>query len=326
MTRTRLWWLQLRNTLSHPVLCYLDPPAWRDSVRGVYEELIRSRLGRSATLENAEVVFCQKESHQAYIELRRERGLGFTINQLPELTRHLRNKQRYFEIFGQKPYALDTYVESCSSPLSGIWVEKPVDLHRGRGIRFLRDPNRWQQPACILQAYLSDPYLFQERKFDVRVLLRLDDRGECRVYHDGLVRCAHRPFRTDDLDPMIHNSNIAFQSTRGIEQYCFSLLTRLPIYRLVMDQINEIVEDNVRELRRLGYFQATDDFELLGYDFLIDKDGRVFMLEANTYPGIYLKPGGPCPFYRTAIQYLYSDLTVQRRASHKPLHIFSTNF
>jgi hypothetical protein len=118
---------------------------------------------------------------------------------------------------------------------------------------------------------------------------------------------ALRPFTLADLDPMIHNSNAAFQQREGVkvEQY---LLSELESDEKLLDVMVEIVEDTVAMLRRKRLFGGSGDFEAMGWDFVVDRGGTPFLLEVNRFPGLYFDQDVCRRFYSGMFPALYGDI------------------
>ena len=251
--------------------CFLEPDAWRGSVKDVYRDLRFSGRARAASFEEAECAFIQKDAYAEWVWRRREAGSRVALSQLPHVSRLLVAKAPLARLIGGRPYALETFVDHHAEPLTGLWVEKPSEGGCGVDIRFLRDPGPWHEPGHVLQRYLDAPLLIDSRKFDVRVLARIDDRGTIRIHREGLIRLADRPFDTTSLDPLIHNSNASFQQREGIGRERTHFLSELPNGRDAAKRIAEIVDDLGRLLREADAFEGSADFELLAIDFLIER-------------------------------------------------------
>jgi D-alanine-D-alanine ligase-like ATP-grasp enzyme len=91
----------------------------------------------------------------------------------------------------------------------------------------------------------------------------------------------------------------------GIGKYEHRLLSELDVHPEALRQIRGIVADTVTALAERGLFRNSQDFEILGYDFLIERNGRVYILEANQYPGIHLRGKRNHRFYGNAIHQLF---------------------
>lgn len=296
-----------REVSVQPSIGYVDPQATKINVAGLHGFLVEMGLLRDGSLEECDVVFCEWPRYDHFRLLREEQNLSYRLNQIPVASEELHHKKKFTRHFRRRPYVLRTYLESCLRQLDGVWVEKPYNLDRGEGIVFLRDPRRWRRKKHLLQQYLENPWLVRDRKTEVRLIARLDDDRSVRIYREGLVRVALRPFTLADLDPMIHNANAAFQQREGVkvEQY---LLSDLDSDETLLDAMVEIVEDTVGMLRRKRYFGGSGDFEAMGYDFVVDRGGTPFLLEVNRFPGFYFDQDVCRRFYYGMFPALYHDL------------------
>ena len=79
-------------------------------------------------------------------------------------------------------------------PARKVWIVKPLNSSRGMGI-FLTDkpqdlPLTTNGRKFLMQNYLTDPYLINRHKFDLRLYVLLTGVDPLRVflYKDGLVR------------------------------------------------------------------------------------------------------------------------------------------
>lgn len=76
---------------------------------------------------------------------------------------------------------------------SSMWILKPCASSCGRGIKVLTASQALQVPknkAALLQRYLSDPYLIDGKKFDLRIYVLVTGVDPLRVYvhNEGLTR------------------------------------------------------------------------------------------------------------------------------------------
>jgi hypothetical protein len=293
---------------ARPPIGFVDPQVTTASVAGSYRRLVEMGLLRDGSLEECDVVFCEWPRYRHYRRLRTERRLAFRLNQIPVATQQIQHKKRFARHLHRRPYVPRTYLALCLRRLQGIWVEKPYNLDRAEGITFLRDPRGWWRRGHLLQRYLDDPWLVNDRKTEVRVLARISDDGSVRVHREGLVRVALRPFTLDDLDPLIHNSSLSFQRRMGVKEPEQHLLSELVFNGNLLDAMVEIVHDTVAMLREKGRFTGSDDFELIGYDFVVDRSGTPFLLEANRFPGLWFDVDVSARFYIGMLRALFHDI------------------
>ena len=55
-------------------------------------------------------------------------------------------------------------------------------------------------------------------------------------------------------------------------------------------------------------FGTTDDFEAMGYDFVVDRGGTPFLLEANRFPGLHFDQEVCSRFFNGMIRELYRGI------------------
>jgi hypothetical protein len=108
-----------------------------------------------------------------------------------------------------------------------FWIIKPAEKsNRGRGITVLEDLNKIQNlifdpyfrhspKKFIVQEYISDPLLYEKRKFDIRMFMLLTwYNGAVKIYwyRDGYVRTSSKKFTLSNLESkFIHLTNEAVQ-------------------------------------------------------------------------------------------------------------------
>ncbi|XP_068096853.1 inactive polyglycylase TTLL10 isoform X2 [Hyperolius riggenbachi] len=163
------------------------------------------------------------------------------------------------------------------------WICKPTGLNQGRGIYLLKNqeqvstlqchvqtmmeesmsrkfPAKCQQ-ARIVQRYIPNPLLLEGKKFDIRSYLLIASAVPYFVFfRHGYVRLTCNPYdpKSDDLTGHLTNQ----RRMQQIMIHCFlSVKSKLDCRR--------------------GYF------DLIGCDFLIDDEFKVWLLEMNCNPALH---------------------------------------
>lgn len=286
---------------------YLDPEARKPNAVRLHRRLIEQGLGQDGPLESSDVVLCDWSRYHHFRELRLARGLGFGLCHVPEVSERLHHKKLLARTLAGRPYMLETYLGKAPWRLRGLWAEKPYNLDRGEGISFVRAPRQWRKKHHLLQRNLDEPWLIGGRKTDVRMLARIDDDGTIRVHPEARVRVAHLPYDLASDDPLVHNANPMFLERAGItqpEEHLFSEVTPHPE---ALEAMVAIIEDTAAILRAKDVFGDTDDFELLGYDLILDRHGRPHLLEVNRSPGFHDSSEIHARFYLGALQSLFGE-------------------
>ncbi|KAL8823839.1 MAG: hypothetical protein Q9191_005507 [Dirinaria sp. TL-2023a] len=151
----------------------------------------------------------------------------------------------------------------------------------------------------VVQPYIDPPRLFpelQNRKFHLRSYVLAV--GALRVYvaQEMLALFASRPYcpPSASTDRDIHLTNTCLQdpaTVANINNDSVHLLSKLPLSAAeqwsIRDQISAATGELFEAAARgqMLYFQTLPNaFEIFGVDWLVDKDGRCWLLEVNAFP------------------------------------------
>jgi len=201
----------------------------------------------------------------------------------------------------------------CQSQGKGIFLTNNVDEI---AMQVNNNPNN---ERIVVQEYLKEPYLIDNLKFDIRlyVLITSCDPLKIFLYHEGIVRFATEEFKAGclnqaNIDNMfIHLTNYAINKDNGKfkhsknalddEGHKRSFQTVMNRLRLaghdvdaLMLQIKDIIVKTMLSiqpdlLHNYRTCQPADRecsmcFELLGFDIILDKQLKPYLLEVNHAP------------------------------------------
>lgn len=196
-----------------------------------------------------------------------------------------------------------------------IWIVKPAASSRGRGIYLLRDEEDLPEPdeSCIIQKYVTNPFLIQGLKFDLRiyVLVTSYDPLKIYVYKDGLTRFACSTYNTNDLSRHRHLTNYSVNKCQ--EHYVFNqsseednighkwslaALNRhfkylgidtavvwARIHDLLIKSIITVEHAVLKRVKETVPF-PNNCFEVYGFDVLLDEHLKPWLLEVNLSPSL----------------------------------------
>jgi len=68
-----------------------------------------------------------------------------------------------------------------------------------------------QMPVWLVQKYVENPMLYDNRKFDLRLWVLADDDGSVYVYGPAYLRTSSEEFRMDVTDRFVHLTNYCQQ-------------------------------------------------------------------------------------------------------------------
>ncbi|CAF3861252.1 unnamed protein product [Rotaria magnacalcarata] len=206
-----------------------------------------------------------------------------------------------------------------------VWICKPSGLNQGKGIYLVRDIEGLKSKFAeidamdkkkqisikpmkrVIQRYIMNPLLVHGKKFDIRCYMLISSVKPLLIfYHSGYLRLSMFDFDNKDENLLTHltnqymqkkdpkyydvkeetawtmeqfndyiNKNVA--SNKNLEQdWVLNVLPKI-IQRIMLNVIESI---RMRLKRRVGCFG------LYGYDFMIDQDMKVWLIEINVNPAL----------------------------------------
>lgn len=216
---------------------------------------------------------------------------------------------------------LKNYMLSIKSSLKRTFIIKPDKGSLGKGIFLIQDPNQVQdyvEPA-IAQRYI-DPFLIDGLKFDLRIYVLITSIEPLRLYihNEGLARFCTEPYhdpKPDNLDLVyshltnyslnkknehFHANEIVEEEEKGHKRSLESIFEAVKKSGHDPDKLKHEIDEVVRltiasvqhyiaSQYRIGV--AYNDgksrcFEILGFDILLDKDCKPWLLEVNNKPSM----------------------------------------
>jgi len=157
--------------------------------------------------------------------------------------------------------------------------------------------------AVLLQKYLENPLLYMGRKFDIRIWVLLDHNLNVFLFKEGHLKCSSESYDVCNKNQFVHITNYSVQKhSQNFEKYEFgnevsfadfqkalNVLTNgaIDINRDIVPKMKKIIEITLFSVgKRLNRRNSRYCYEILGYDFIIDNNFDVFLLEINDNPGL----------------------------------------
>ncbi|XP_062511137.1 probable tubulin polyglutamylase TTLL2 [Corticium candelabrum] len=237
-----------------------------------------------------------------------------TITRKDGLLRSLRRMQAvygrtvydYFPDGYILPNDYTKFVEACRRHSSRLWICKPADLSRGRGISLLRDMNEltYDGPS-VVQRYICDPLLVSGYKFDLRLYVAVVSFQPLTIYihEEGLARFATEKFNLSSLHNVYsHLTNTSInkysptyaQGKEGIGCGCKWTLGQLRSYLAGLERDEPLLWQRITRIVMLTLLAQMplvplvhNCVELYGFDVLIDEQMKPWLLEVNFSPALH---------------------------------------
>lgn len=221
-----------------------------------------------------------------------------------------------------------------------MWLIKPAALNQGKGIHIcwnLKEiksilKSKPLHSVWLIQKYVEKPLLFKGRKFDIRIWAIGTSKHELFYYKHGYLRTSSSEYDTQATDNYIHLTNNCLQkygenygvhekgNTLSYSDFQDYLDSEFPEYKLnflrdIIPRIKDLMIDSYLSAKKTMHRGKRNKvFELFGFDFLIDEDFRVWLIEVNTNP--YL--GIPNEYIEDLLPKMLDDLLAIVVDSHIP--------
>ncbi|XP_029449643.1 tubulin--tyrosine ligase isoform X2 [Rhinatrema bivittatum] len=190
-----------------------------------------------------------------------------------------------------------------------VWIAKSSSGAKGEGILISSDATQLldfidnQGQVHVIQKYLEDPLLLEpgHRKFDIRSWVLVDHQYNIHLYREGVLRTSSEPYNSTDLqDKTCHLTNHCIQKEHSknygryeegnemffpeFNQYLMSSLDTT-LESSILLQIKDIISclmciEPAITTKHLPY----QSFQLFGFDFMVDKALKVWLIEVNGAP------------------------------------------
>ncbi|KAH9107605.1 hypothetical protein LEN26_007510 [Aphanomyces euteiches] len=203
----------------------------------------------------------------------------------------------------------------------GTYIAKPRTLCQGKGISLVQSFQKLSTTdPCVVQKYIHNPYLIDGYKFDLRIYVFVYSVDPLRVYifRNGLARFCTTPFeppkRGNLAQTRMHLTNYAInKKSKQFVQSADETTGSKRSFSYIMQHLHEqgmdaeavwadICDVVIKTLLAIqprlvaGYrsFFGTDEskgrqwgpaaFEILGFDIMLDQQGKTWMIEVNHAP------------------------------------------
>ena len=156
----------------------------------------------------------------------------------------------------------------------------------------------------IIQKYIEKPLLYKGRKCDMRVWVLVTQNLKVYFFKEGHLKTCSIPFDINSENAYTHITNYSFQKYNEYFQK-YEKGNEVPFYDFqkfideqypdknyklnenLYSQIKEIVSISMKSVKdQIDKNGNTYQFEIFGYDFMLDENFNLFLIEVNTNPGL----------------------------------------
>jgi len=227
--------------------------------------------------------------------------------------------------------------DAASSP-DTLWIQKPKNLSRGRGIEVVKHPETVPfDPEWLIQRYLTDPHLYNGHKYVLRFYVVITSVEPLRfyLYREGFAKLASETYNETDLDNLyrhLTNPDINEENTENdvpvnffsFEQYRQWLkeegLDDEKLFASFKDLITLTVIAAREKMRHASQAKEADTqgcYELIGLDCMVDNTLKPWILECNLSPSL--------DTYASAEDGANDETTIKRQLVHDLVNMLGLN-
>tara|TARA_B100000424_G_C22929954_1_gene494714 strand:- start:951 stop:1952 length:1002 start_codon:yes stop_codon:yes gene_type:complete len=187
-----------------------------------------------------------------------------------------KNNVWYYKIFSNKIKDKQFYI-------------KPVLGSCGYNINIVNNPISLINNNKLIAQESIPTNLLNERKWDIRIYIVhqiINNKFYTYLYKDGVIRLAPEKYKFDNnLRTLLTNTSL-LKNTDTHEDLNMPF-SEHPDHNLYFDKILKAVSDIHHHIKNNLFFAKSfyfSEFQLLGYDFIISKDHKPYLLEINYSP------------------------------------------
>ena len=193
----------------------------------------------------------------------------------------------------------------------------------------------------LIQKYIESPLLYKGRKCDMRIWVLLTHDMKVYLFKEGHLKTCSVEYNLNSEDAFTHITNYSFQKHNSNFQK-FEKGNEVPFYEFqkfidetypeknyklktnLMNQIKEIIKVTMLcGKNRINRNNRNFQFEIFGYDFMMDSDFNVFLIEINFNPGLEISS----PWIQIVVPRMLDDaLRLTLDKVFEPVYDFSKNY
>ena len=161
---------------------------------------------------------------------------------------------------------------------------------------------KYQSSIIIIQKYIERPYLYKGRKCDIRIWVLITHKMEAYIFKEGHLKASSVNYDTETFDSFVHLTNYSLQkynknfskfekgneiSFKNFQDFINEKEVSFNFREIIFPKFIEIVKHTVLCAKnKINLKSRKYCFEILGYDFMMDEDKNVYLIEINTNPGL----------------------------------------
>lgn len=208
------------------------------------------------------------------------------------------NDANHEEIFAKMIYEHYFLNNQYVKEVAGLkWILKPSMLNNGDEIHLFNNVEELKRHYAnpkrlggdhVIQQYIPNPALIEGRKYTFRIHAVLTNYAGVFFYKQGYVNISAHRFDLEDgfKNRKVHITNYVLDGEfANIEQRSTNTIENFEqIYQKMTDIVRQAMQAILKIEPNYLAPQATKKFEIFGFDFMLDQNNKVWLLEINQSP------------------------------------------
>ena len=166
-----------------------------------------------------------------------------------------------------------------------------------------KDKGDYQSNIIILQKYIEKPFLYNGRKFDIRIWVLITHKMDIYIFKEGHLKASSVNYSIENNNSFIHLTNYSLQkynknfskyelgneiSFESFQNFLNTLGEKSFNFKeTIYPKFKEIIEITTKATKSIiNKSKKNFCFEIFGYDFMMDEEKNVYLIEINTNPGL----------------------------------------
>ena len=219
-----------------------------------------------------------------------------------------------------------------------LWIQKPKNLSRGRGIEVVQHPETVPFDSdWLIQRYIKEPHLYDGHKYVLRFYVLITSIEPLRfyLYHEGFAKLASEKYDDKELDNLyrhLTNPDINEENNNVEVPVTFFSFARYRQWLKDCGHDDEKLFKEFKDLIALTVIAARERmrhqlekkesdrrgcYELIGLDCMVDKNIKPWILECNLSPSLETYASGDTE--------ASDEFTVKRQLVHDLVDMMQLN-
>lgn len=149
---------------------------------------------------------------------------------------------------------------------------------RGVTIHKFKNMEHLDYTDAVIQKDITNPHLYKDRRYKIRNYIFIHKK-KVYLYKDGLatVSCREYNYNKEMTEKEVHDTNVIYQRN-DIEFFQFTILDDYDkIFNNMLKSCVEFEKCYREDISKM----SDSDYALLGFDYIVDTDFNVFIIEIN---------------------------------------------